>query len=633
MNLPPSSPKLDRLGITFGLVVSVVLSSSLVIAGLKAGITPGVSPLVILFAWGAFTKKVASGGGTRFLNLAQVAGSSGMAVTAGVIFTAPAVQILYRNKGLEVPPVDVLSLIILSMAGALIGFGFVGLTTRKFLSDPSLPAPEAHACETMIEAAAADPTKRPNLPKSLYLGMLAGVIVPLLVKMHFIKGALATKVLRRDQEFQFALPLDVMVIGIGVLLTLGTGLLVFAGAALRYFGEFFLTGSMTEAGTVMTAKEIEFFMRWVGGGAMGVAVIWSLLRFVQAKTGGNHDDDPRGILEVSPGTKAFLKGSIAVGMAILFVWLVGKEGFGLYSISMSGAILACAMVMVGLGAILSLQIGSSASPVSGTVFVTILVLSLAALALGHDQIEDTLILTPLLVGACVAVCTANDSSQDYKTLQLCGVRVQDGFIAQFMGLILGAIAVPIALYIADSAYELGSPQLKAPQATMFASVFEAVLIDKSVPLKPISIGALIGVFAVILEVIGQKRKLILPAMAFAVGIYLPPAMGVAILVGSLIRFAAEGKRKRQRGESILTAAGLITGSALLELILGVMIIAGFSEKSLEFGLEASGKLLENGDPEMVPWIDGGILTAGTVAGFLLIGALVYFNSRGAKARE
>ena len=46
----------------------------MVIAGLKAGITPGVSPLVVLFAWGAFTRRIAAGGGTRFLNIAQVAG-------------------------------------------------------------------------------------------------------------------------------------------------------------------------------------------------------------------------------------------------------------------------------------------------------------------------------------------------------------------------------------------------------------------------------------------------------------------------------------------------------------------------------------------------------------------------------
>ena len=616
MNPSPPDRKLDRLGITFGVIVTLVLSSSLVIAGLKAGITPGVSPLVILFAWGAFAKKVASGGGTRFLNLAQVAGSSGMAITAGVIFTAPAVQILYLNKGLEVPPVDVVSLIILSLAGALIGFGFVGLTSKKFLSDKSLPAPEAHACETMIEAAAADPTKRPNLPGSLYLGMLMGVLAPLLVRMNVLKGALATHVKRRGQDFELALPLDVMVIGIGALLTLGTGLLVFTGAAIRYGGEFLLTGATGADGVMMEVGEINFFMRWVGGGAMGVAVIWSLVRFLGAKTSDDLDSDPKGLLQLSAGMRKFLLSSIATGMLIIFVWLIAKEGLGLYSISMTAAILICAMVMVGLGAILSLQIGSSASPVSGTVFVTIIVLSLAGWALGHTQIEDVLVLTPLLVGACVAVFTANDSSQDYKTLELCGVRVQDGFVAQFIGLMLGAIAVPLALYVAHEAYELGSEELVAPQATMFAGVFEAVLIDRSLPIKPISIGAAIGLGAVLLELLGKKRGLILPAMALAVGIYLPADMGIAILVGSMIRFVAEGKGARQRGESILTAAGLITGAALLELILGVAIIFGFSQSSLAIESLA--------DHSMQQWA--------TLLAFVVIGYLIFKNSRGAAKR-
>ncbi|MEZ6019098.1 MAG: hypothetical protein R3F17_03065 [Planctomycetota bacterium] len=54
-----------------------------------------------------------------------------MAVTAGVIFTAPLIQVLYADKGLPVPPVDVKTLIYVSIAGALIGYGFVGLTTKS----------------------------------------------------------------------------------------------------------------------------------------------------------------------------------------------------------------------------------------------------------------------------------------------------------------------------------------------------------------------------------------------------------------------------------------------------------------------------------------------------------------------
>ena len=237
-------------------------------------------------------------------------------------------------------------------------------------------------------------------------------------------------------------------------------------------------------------------LKW---GAMGVAVVWSMVCFLSAKVSSDSGDDKDGLLVIAPGVQRWLKMSIVLGMAIIFIWLVNKEGLGAYSFSMTGSILLCAMVMVGLGAILSLQIGSSASPVSGTVFVTTLVLCATALALGRNSIDDVLILTPLLVGACVAVCTANDSSQDYKTLQLCGVPVQSGFFAQILGLLLAAIAVPFALSVAHEAYTLGSPELGAPQATMFASVFDAILISKEVPLTPVLIGALAAALAEMTE--------------------------------------------------------------------------------------------------------------------------------------
>ncbi|MDP6954851.1 MAG: hypothetical protein QF599_02660, partial [Planctomycetota bacterium] len=65
----------DRLSLLFGVLISALLSGTLVIAGLKAGITPGVSPLVILVAWGAFSARASGARGRRFLNIAQVAGS------------------------------------------------------------------------------------------------------------------------------------------------------------------------------------------------------------------------------------------------------------------------------------------------------------------------------------------------------------------------------------------------------------------------------------------------------------------------------------------------------------------------------------------------------------------------------
>lgn len=332
----------DLVALVFGVGVGTQMAGTLVIAGLKAGITPGVSPLVILVAWGLFARLSHGGAGTRFLNLVQVSGSAGMAVTSGVIFTAPVVQILYAELGLEVPPVDVPTLILLSVAGSLIGFGFVGLATKKFLTDPTLPAPEARACETMIESAAAERAARPRMGRSLFLGLAASFLAQLLQALG------------------------------------------------------------------LASEQV----RLLGRESAGVPV------------GG----DPR-VLELDPKKRRGQVASIVLGALLLVGWLFAAKGFDTFTFAMSSGVLVMSGVMVTLGAILSLQIGSSASPVSGTIFVTTLVLCLIALATGHRAPQDVLVLMPLIVAACVAVCAANDSSQDYKTLQLCGVRVQDGFLA------------------------------------------------------------------------------------------------------------------------------------------------------------------------------------------------------------
>lgn len=573
----------DVFAIVFGVLVTAVISGTLVIAGLKAGITPGVSPLVILVAWGAFAARTAGQGGTRFLNLAQVAGSAGMAVCAGVIFTAPVVQILYADLGREVPAVDIPTLILLSLAGSLIGFGFVGIATKKFLSDPTLPAPEARACETMIETAVAEKAARPRLGRSLFAGVFLGFLAPLVWRLGLALEELklfSTSNQDDSRSADIALPLSPIYIGIGGLLTLATALLVFGGSSCRLLGDWLLAGidSGTDAAALFPANS----MRWVGGGAMTVAVVYSLYRFLGNDDGAGaaQQAGDGAVLEVDQGHRRRLIASIAAGVLLIVGWLVFKDGLGVFSLGMSLALLVMAGLMVTLGAILSLQIGSSASPVSGTIFVTTLVLCLVALAMGRHAVEDVLILTPLIVAACVAVCAANDSSQDYKTLQLCGVRVQDGFLAQILGLLAGCIVVPIVLYVAHEAYTLGSDDLVAPQGKMFATLIQALLLsaDEPLPWYPIGIGLAVGVFAVAMDIAGQRKGIQLPSMALAVGIYLPAAIGIGILIGATCRWIA-GRGTKQRNESILAAAGLITGAALIELLLGIAILFGLRLES------------------------------------------------------
>jgi len=88
----------DVLAIFVGTMTTVLLSATMVVAALKAGITPGVSPLVVLFCWGALGKLAQGENGTRFLALAQVSGSAAMPVVSGCVFAGPLLQVLYLQK-------------------------------------------------------------------------------------------------------------------------------------------------------------------------------------------------------------------------------------------------------------------------------------------------------------------------------------------------------------------------------------------------------------------------------------------------------------------------------------------------------------------------------------------------------
>ncbi len=652
--IPESSRARSVLGLGVGLVISVLLSAALVYSAAKAGITPGVSPLVVLFGWvvfGSFVKGRLKG----FLAVAQVTGSAGAAVTAGVVFTAPIVQIVHGEAGLEVPPVDVYTLILASIAGSLMGFGFVGLATKRFLTDPRLPAPEAVAADRLIATAVANPDARPRLSISLLPGLLGGFLVNSFITLRWLAhdafhatfaapwavdpsvadpdaaaAGGATPAATTPAQIELPLPVTPLYLGIGALLTLPTAILVF-------------TGGLVNAGTTSyaAAKGMpDTTFRWVGGAAMTVAVIYSLVEYVvegrrralegAATTAAPSDgaaglgtgvgsvDDP--LLEQSTFVKVGLYASILVGAALLFLMMqhVGAPAGTL--VVMGVVALVLVSLLSGLGGLLSLQVGSSASPVSGTVFMGMLVLSLTAIGMELAGIEGIVFLVPIVVAACVAICAANDSSQDYKTMQLNGFTVSDGFVGQLLGLLGGAIAVPWVLGIAhagefdSTGAGLGGPALPAPQASFFGTVLGSLFLDADIPWAPIGFGAILGVLAVGIEVVGKTRGVILSSLAFAVGIYLPSYIGTGMMLGAAARFLGTRNIAKTTHEGILVAAGLITGDAFASLILGFLIYYGFETAPWELGGDAASWIPQ---AEWAPVVTRGI--------FFVMLAVIFVN--------
>ena len=562
-------------GLAIGAVLSMVISGALVIATAKAGISPGVSPLVVLIGWVVFGNMM-KGKLKPFLAVLQVTGSGGAAVSAGLIFTAPILQITAQLMDQPVPDVDVATTMLACLAGSLMGWGFVGLAAKRFLTDPRLPAPEAVACDQLIQTAVANPDDRPPVSLSLLPALMGAFVTKALTQLKWLPGtAFGGKIslprFTGENPLKLPVPISPLYMGIGALLTFPTALLVFAGG---------IVNATTKAISVHRGYPEETY-RWVGGAAMVVAVVYSLINYVlegrkvsetvQPVSANVESNDA--LLSISSPMRFGLMSVIGIGGVLMFVILHLQGLPPLHVLGLGFVSLILISLLSGLGGLLSLQVGASASPVSGTVFMAMLVLSLASIGLGQSGYVAIVALQPVLVATCVAIAAANDSSQDYKTMQLNGFNVSSAYVGQLIGCVAGSITVPISLWVAHRAYTLGSVDLPCPQASFFGTVLSSLFDpEKGIPWGPVCAGLWLGCLAVYVEVIGRLSGMILSSLAFAVGIYLPAEMGIGILLGNLARVIASGSFNRSSHRGILAAAGLIAGDSMLSLLAGVLIV-------------------------------------------------------------
>jgi putative OPT family oligopeptide transporter len=189
----------------------------------------------------------------------------------------------------------------------------------------------------------------------------------------------------------------------------------------------------------------------------------------------------------------------------------------------------------------------------------------------------------LVIGAvvCCAAAMGGDNLQDLKTGHLVGATPWMQQIMQVVGVMTGAVVLAPILSLVQAKYGIGEPSighphpLSAPQAMLMAGLTRSVF-GAGLPWHLVGLGAAIGVAIILidrrLERCGGEFRL--PVLAVALGIYLPLKLSAAICAGGVIAALArhatgQGKEPSQRG--LLFAAGLITGEALMGILLALPI--------------------------------------------------------------
>jgi putative OPT family oligopeptide transporter len=232
-------------------------------------------------------------------------------------------------------------------------------------------------------------------------------------------------------------------------------------------------------------------------------------------------------------------------------------------------------------------VGSSNNPVSGITIATILFASLVLILLMGRQAALGPV-AAIMIGAvvCCAAAVAGDNLQDLKCGYLIGATPWRQQLMLAIGAVSCAVVMAPVLNLLNETRGIGVPTpehpnpLLAPQATLMAAVSKAMF-GGDLPWTMVWIGAAIGA-AIIAFDSYQKRRgadFRVPVLA-AVGIYLPLDVTAPILLGSIITWIVEKRvglpsdpadRERMHQDGVLYSSGLITGEALMGIVVAFFV--------------------------------------------------------------
>jgi putative OPT family oligopeptide transporter len=611
----PPGTELSLRALVIGVFITLVFTAANVYFGLKAGLTFATSIPAAVISMAVL--RGFRGTTIQENNIVQTVASAAGTLSA-IIFVLPGLVMIGWWSGFPY----VYSFSICALGGVL-GVMYSIPLRRALVTNSDLPYPEGVACAEVLKVGAhAGPEGRSAAGAQSSRNGLIGIVVGTVVSSLFAV-IIATQVFASDVAHYFRVgnrsavtgydfSLSFALFAVGHLVGLWVGVAMLVGALIAWAVAVpVLTSLHPVAGAAAAVGHAVWShqVRFIGAGAIGVASIWTLLKLVAPLTVGLkaamaasrlrrtasaatlprvEQDIPIGIvaavtlicmLPIGALLGSFSRASGLGGETLILV-LGGVAYIGL----MSFFVAAVCGYMAGL-------IGASNSPLSG---VGILVVLGAALLLTFAvkpylpiAAAPALVAFSLFVTSVVfcAATISNDNLQDLKTGQLVDATPWRQQVALLVGVAAGALIIPPILDLLNHAYGFaGAPgvdparALAAPQATLISALARGV-IQGDLDWNLIGSGALTGVGVIVVdEVLRRFSRVQLPPLAVGLGIYLPTATTLMIVVGALAGWAYDRRAARTanpegaRQLGVLMASGMIVGESLVGVLLAAVVV-------------------------------------------------------------
>jgi len=467
---PSQSPaELTARALVLGVILGLVFGASNVYLALKIGLTVSASiPIAVL----AITIFRTFGRSTILENnIVQTTGSASDSVSAGVVFTIPA--ILLMGYDLEISRVA-----ILAIAGGLMGVLMMIPLRRALIvkEHGNLPYPEGTACAEVLIAG----DKGGIHAKTVFQAFGLAFAYKFAMAALKLWVEYPSKLLRWFKDATVTMEVSPELMGVGYIIGPRISGFLFAGGCLAYlvlmpavklFGESMTTPMYPATKLIrdMSAGEIRAaFVFYIGAGAVATAGIIALVRsmptIVSAFRSSFED------MKASRVGQAVAKrlrteddlpitltvfGSAALALVLVFLPQIGVNLLGAVMIIVFG------FFFTTVSSRICGQIGSSANPISGMTIASLIGISVVFLLLGWTGIDHRVQAISIACVIAVAVANGGNTSQDLKTGFLIGATPRSQQIAILVGAIAAALAVGWTLTFLNKSYQYQVPETHA----------------------------------------------------------------------------------------------------------------------------------------------------------------------------
>ena len=608
--MPPFKkvPEVSTYSVIWGIVMAVLFSAAAAYLGLKIGqVFEAAIPIAIIaVGLSAGTgRKNALGENVIIQSIGQTSGI----VVAGAIFTIPALYILNLNA-------EFYKIFLASLFGGVLGILFIIPFRKYFVGDMhgKYPFPEATATTEVLVAGEKGGKQAVVLIVS---GIIGGLYDFIVASFGWWSEVFTSRVLPIGEQIAnktklvFKINVGAAVTGLGYIIGLKYSAIICAGSFVAWYvlipivafiGQYLsqpIGANVTLLIKDMSAEQIfSNYVRHVGIGGIAMAGIIGIIRSSKIiasafSLAAKEILGKKKVIEEKLRTDKdlsmkFIALALITTAVLIFVYyyfgVVSNIGFALLGLLI---VVIISFLFTTVAATAIAIVGTN--PVSGMTLMTLILSSIILVSAGLSG--NSGMIAALLIGGvvCTALSMAGSFITDLKIGYWLGSSPYKQERWKFLGTFVSAATVGWVILLLNQTYGFTGPDaLVAPQANAMAAVIQPLMANQPAPWMLYVAGALMALILTMIDV---------PALAFALGMYIPLELNTPLLVGGLIAHYVSTRSKdekvntarRERGT--LIASGFIAGGALMGVVSALLRYFGFNWINNEWAQSHSAELI------------------------------------------